>query len=147
MDKQHVVNKEQRHVWRECTKQIQKEEKPPQDTEKGNTSHPPVHMSVQTPHTFHFHFRTGYFHWTHLRTSISESKHQSSEHDSSFPPSTETYITGTHTTSVKGKGKVVRMHARKARGTYSVGTATRTIKVGTTGMRVFSFTFRPLYSK
>jgi hypothetical protein len=38
------------------------------------------------------------------------------------------YIIGTHTTPVKGKGKVVRMHARKARGTYRVGTATRIIK-------------------
>lgn len=35
---------------------------------------------------------------------------------------------------VKGKGKAVRMHARKARGMYSVGTATHTINVGTTVM-------------
>jgi hypothetical protein len=38
------------------------------------------------------------------------------------------YIIGTHTTPVKGRGKVVRIHARKARGTYRVGAATRTIK-------------------
>jgi len=48
--------------------------------------------------------------------------------------STETYIISTHRTSGKGKGKVVRMHASKARGTYNEGTATRTINVGRTGM-------------
>jgi len=50
------------------------------------------------------------------------------------PPSTETYIISTHTTSGKGKGKVVLMHARKARGTYNEVTATRTINVGRTEM-------------